>query len=131
MTRFLFVLIATLLLSSSYVNPSQYPSTMGITTHTAISKEKPTRTTITPKQVQRCMRLSKSPLSDDVNSLLAKISLPTSCFDNVLEALCPTIGRDSQKDDNLDNPFNLELPVEKNNQVTPHASPMGVDAHML
>jgi hypothetical protein len=131
MTRFLYFLIATLLHSSSYVNSSRYPSTMGIAMPAAISKEKPTRTAITPKQAQRSTRLSKSPRSNNINSLLAEINLPMSRLNNILEALRPTTGRDSQKDNNLNDPCYLESPIEKNNQITTHASPTGVDTHTL
>jgi hypothetical protein len=125
-------LITILLVSLLYVNPFQYPSTMGIMTCAAISKEKPTRIMITPKQVQRTMHLSKSPRSDNVNLLLAEINLPTSCFDNVLEALHPTTGRGSDKQgDTLDNPRDLEPPAYKDNQITPIASPTGVETFTL
>jgi hypothetical protein len=49
-----------------------------------------------------------------------------SQFENVLEALCLSTGSDSQKED-LDAPCNLTPCSEKNNQITPHASPMSID----
>jgi hypothetical protein len=66
------------------------------------------------------MRPPKSPRSDNVNSLLAEINLPTSRFDNVLKALRPPTGRGSDKDDTLDGPCNLDppTPTNKNNQTT-------------
>ncbi len=88
----------------------------------AISKEKPTRTTITPKQAQQSTCISKSPRSKNVNSLLAEINLPTSCFDNVLEALWPTTGSGSNRDDTK-----VEPPAYKDTQITQIASPTGVD----
>jgi hypothetical protein len=127
-----FFLIVILLVSLLYVDPFQYPSTMGIMMWAVISKEKPTRTTITPKQAQRTTRLSKSPHSDNVNSLLAEINLPTSRFNNILEALRPITGRGSDKQGNtLNNPCDLELPADKDNQITPNASPTGVDTFTL
>ncbi len=125
-------LIAILIVSLLYVDPFHHPSTMGITMRAVISKEMPTRTTITPKQAQRTMGISKSPRSDNVNLLLAEINLPTSCFDNVLEALRPTTGRGSNKQsDTLDDPCDLEPPADKYNQITPIASSTGVDTFTL
>jgi hypothetical protein len=125
-------LIAILLVSLLFVDPFRYHSTMGITMRAAISKEEPTRTTITSKQVQRTTCLSKSPCSDNVNLLLAEINLPTSHFDNVLEAPRSTMEKGSDKQGNtLDNPCNLEPPADKDNQMTPIASPTGVDTFTL
>jgi hypothetical protein len=106
---------------------------MGIMTHTSIAKEKPnsrtehSKTVTTPKEWRSTWH-SKSPRSADINSLLAEINLPTSWFENFLKALCPLMGSDSQKED-LVNPCNLTPPSEKNNQITPHASPMSIDHH--
>jgi hypothetical protein len=104
---------------------------MEITTRTTISKEKPTRTTITPKQAQQSTRLPKLPRSDNVNSILAEINLPTSRFDNVLEALRPSTGRGSNKDNTLDNQCDLEPPTDKNNQITQVTFPTEVDTLTL
>jgi hypothetical protein len=125
--------LITTLLSSSSVNPHQYPSTMGIKMHATITKEKPTRTTITPKQARRITHLSKSPHSNDLNLLLAEVNLPTPRLDNVLEAFRPTTGQNSQKDNNnLDNPCNLAPPTEKTNcQIPLISSPTGIDHHSV
>ncbi len=96
-------------------------------TRAAISKEKPTRTMITQKQAQQPTWISKSPRSENVNSLLAEINLPASHFDNVLEALRPSTRRGSNNNDSLDNPCGLEPPADKNNQIIKIASPTGVD----
>jgi hypothetical protein len=115
-----------------YVNPSPllFP-TMGITTHATIAKEKPTSraittTAATPKE-RRTKRLSKSPCSVNANSLLMEINLPVTQFDNVLEAICPS---NSPMNNCLDNPCN-SASTEKNNQITPHASPTGVDQQTI
>jgi hypothetical protein len=113
------------------VNLPQVRSTMGTTTRTTIAKEKPTRTAIAPKPAWRSTHPSQSPCSDKVNSLLTKINLPTSRFDNVLEALNPSTRRDIQMDDDLDDPCNLTLLTGKINQITPLTSPMGVNIKTL
>ncbi len=108
---------------------------MGSRMHASISKEKPngrienSKTTTTPKE-WRSTRHSKSPRSADVYSLLAEINLPMSRFKNILEALHPSTGRDSQKED-LHIPCNLTSPSEKNNQIAPHASPTSIDHYLL
>jgi hypothetical protein len=48
-------------------------------------------------------------------------------FDNVVEALHLTTIRDSPQDKGLDAPCDLAPPAEKTNQITPLASPTGVD----
>ncbi len=73
------------------------------------------------------MRLAKSPHTVNVNPLIAEINLPGAQFDNVLEALRPTTTRDSTQEDELNDPCDLALPLEKTNQITPLASPTGVD----
>ncbi len=133
------MMMISLLIIASFtfidVNLPQIHSTMGITTHTLISKEKPngrtenSKTTTTPKEQKSTQHL-KSPRSADVNSLLAKINLPMSRFENVLEALCPLRGSDSQKED-LDTPCDFTPPSEKNNQITPHASPTNLDHYLF
>ncbi len=120
-------LIILLLDPTLHVDPYWYFSTMGITTHAAISKEKPIRTTITPKQAQQSTCISKSPHSENINSLLAETNLPTSHFDNILKALCPTTGWCSNRDDTLGDPCDLEPPADKNTQITQIVSPTGVD----
>jgi hypothetical protein len=72
--------IIALLCPLVYVNssPRLFPS-MGITTRATIAKEKPTSraitiTAATPKE-RRTKRLSKSPRSINVNSLLVEINL--------------------------------------------------------
>ncbi len=108
---------------------------MGITARALISNEKPngrtekSKTTTTTKE-QRSTRHSKSPRSADVNSLLAEINLPRSQFENLLEALHPLTGSDSQKED-LNAPCDLTPPSEKNNQITPHASPTSLDHYLF
>jgi hypothetical protein len=109
------------------VNLPQLCPTMGTTTCTTTAKEKPTRTAITPKSAQRPTCPSQSPCSDEVNSLLAKINLPMSRFDDILEALHPSTRQDSQMDDDLDDPCNLTLPADKTNQIIPLTSPTGVN----
>ncbi len=84
-----------------------------------ISKEKPTKTTITPKQVRQSLHNSKSPRLDSVNSLLAEINLPASRFDNTLEALRPLTIRGSNNNDPLNNPCNLVSPTEKKTTILP------------
>jgi hypothetical protein len=118
-------LIALLLATSIHVNPLQYYSAMGILTRAVISKEKPTRTPITPKQAQQPTWISKSPQSENVNSLLAGINLPASRFDNVLKALRPSTRRGSNNNNYLEDPCNLESPADKNNQIIKIASPTG------
>ena len=113
------------------VDLTQLCLTMVTMTRATIAKEKPTRTAITPKPMLRSTRSSQSPRSDKVNSLLAKINLPTFRFDNVLEALHSSTRQDSQMDDNLDDPCNLTLPTDKDNPITPLASPMGIDIQTL
>jgi hypothetical protein len=86
-----------------------------------IAKEKPasraiTTTAATPKE-RRTEQLSKSPCS------VTEINLPMTRFDNVLEALCPS---NSLTGNDLDNPCDPAPMTEKNNQITPHASPMSV-----
>jgi hypothetical protein len=116
-----------------YVNlPPRLLTTMGITTCTAIAKEKPTSkaittTAATPKEL-RSKRQYKSPRSVNINSLLAEINLPVTRFDNVLEALRPL---NSPTDDGLNNPCNLALLTDKNNLVTQLMSPMGVDTQAI
>jgi hypothetical protein len=105
---------------------------MGITTRALPSKEKPTSraiitTAATPKE-QRSNWLAKSPRTDNVNSLLAEISLPANRFDNDLEALWPST---SPTDYGLNSPCNQALPTDKNNQDTQLASPMGVDTQVI
>jgi hypothetical protein len=52
--------------------------------------------------------------------------------DNILEALRPTTGRGSNKQENtLDDPCDLEPPADKDNQITPIASLTGVDTFTL
>ncbi len=109
------------------VNLPQLCPTMGTTTRAMTAKKKPTRTAITPKPARRSTRPSQSPRSDKINSLLAEINLPTSRFNNVLEELHPSMRQDSQMDDDLDDPCNLTLPTDKTNQITPLASPTGVN----
>ncbi len=82
-----------------------------------ISKEKPTKTTITPKQVQQSLHNSKSTCLDNVNSLLAEINLPASRFNNALEALCPSTNRGSNNNDPLNNLCNLVAPTDKNDHI--------------
>ena len=104
---------------------------MVITTRTTVSKEKPTKTKITPKQAQQSMRPPKLPCSDNINSLLAEINLPTSRFEINLKALCPPTGRDSNKDNTVDDPCDLNPPTDKNNQRTQVASLTEVDTLTL
>jgi hypothetical protein len=106
-------------------------STMHTTMHATIAKEKPTRTAITPKPVRRSTCSSQSPHSDKVNFLLAKINLPMSRFDNILEALHPSTRQDSHMDDDLADPCNMTLPADNDNQITPLASSMGVNIQTL
>jgi hypothetical protein len=113
------------------VDLPQLGSTMGTTMHAMIAKEKQTKTTIAPKPAQKSTPSSQSPRSDKVDPLLAKIILPTSKFDNILKALHPSTRQDSQMDDNLDDPCNLTLPTNKDNQITPLASPTGIDIQTL
>jgi hypothetical protein len=120
-------LITILLATSIHVNPLQYYSAMGVTMRAVTSKEKPTKTMITPKQAQQPARISKSPRSENINSLLAEINLPVSRFDNVLEALRPSTRRGSNNNDSLNNPCNLEPPTDKNNQIIKIASLTRVD----
>ncbi len=116
-----------------YVNTTpRVISTMGITTHASISKDKPTSraiitTAITPKE-QQSKQLAKSPCTAQVNSLLAEINLPSNRFDNVLEALRPST---SPTDNGLNNPCGLTPPTKKKMQVTQLASPTGVDKQEL
>jgi hypothetical protein len=124
-------LIILLLACSLHVNPFRSYSIMGITTRVTFSKEKPPRTTITPKQAQQSTRPPKFPRSDNINSFLAEINLPTSHFDNILKALRPPTGRGSDKDDTLDDRCNLVLPIDKNHQMTQVTSPTGVDTLTL
>jgi hypothetical protein len=92
-------LLIILLATSIHDNPHRQYSAMGIRMRATISKEKPTKTTITPKQVQQSLCNSKSPHLDNVNSLLVEINLPASCFNNALEALCPSTNRGSNNND--------------------------------
>ncbi len=125
--------IIALLCPLIYVNPSpQLFPTTGITTCAMITKEKPTSraittTAATPKE-QRMEQLSKSTHSVNINSLLAEINLPVTQFDNVLEALHPS---NSPTDNDLNNPCKSAPATEKNNQITPHASLMGVDQQTI
>jgi hypothetical protein len=124
--------VIALLCSSINVDPTPKTSTtMGITTRTTTVKDKPTgkaiiTTKATPKE-RRSERLAKSPCTVNVNSLIAEINLPTTRFDNVLEALRPMMAQDSQQDKGLNAPCNLAPPAEKTDQITPLASPMGVN----
>jgi hypothetical protein len=100
---------------------------MGITMRAMITKEKSTSrvitiTAATPKE-RKTKRLSKSPHSVNVNSLIAEINCPVTQFDNVLEALT------SPMDTDLDNPCNPAPTTEK--KITPHTSPMGVNQQMI
>ncbi len=104
---------------------------MGIKTNALISKDKPTSraiivTAATPKE-KRSVRLAKSPRTVNVNPLIAKINLSGARFDNALEALHPTTTRDSTQEDELNDPCDLALPLEKTNQITLLASPTGID----
>jgi hypothetical protein len=122
--------IIALLGSSININPTRRPSTaMGITMRATTAKDKPTSRTITATTTtlreRRSKRLSKSPRSVNVNSLLAEINLPVTQFDNVLEALHPS---NSTTDNGLNKPCQVALPTDKNNQVT---SPMGVDTQAI
>ena len=65
---------------------------MGITTHSAnrpqpIQKATTTKTTTPKGGKRRSERISKSPTSVDVNSILADINRPQTRFNNVLTAL--------------------------------------------
>jgi hypothetical protein len=108
---------------------------MGITTRALTSKEKPTsRATIvtaaTPKE-RRSKSLAKSPRTVNVNPLIAQINLPGARFDNVLEALRPTTTHDSTQDDNLNDSCDRAPPSQKTNQITPLASPTGVNQQLI
>jgi hypothetical protein len=124
---FIFALLYHLV----YVNPTPgLITTMGITMHALISKDKPTSraittTAATPKE-QRSKRLAKSPRSVNVNFLLAEINLPTNRFDNVLEALRPSTG---PMDEGLNDPCNLTPPTDKNLHAPQLLSPTGVDIY--
>ncbi len=113
------------------VNLPQLCLITGTTMHTTIAKEKPTRTAITPKSARRSTRPSQSPHSDEVKSVLAEIILPVSRFNKVLETLHPLTRQDIQMDDDLNDPWDLTLPTDKINQITPLASPMGVNIQTL
>jgi hypothetical protein len=111
-----------------YTTPGSI-TTMGITMRTLISKEKPTSraiitTTATPKE-RRSVRLAKSPRTGNVNSLLAKINLPSNRFANILVTLCPTTS--PSMDDGLNDPCDLTPPTDKNMHEIQIALPTGVD----
>jgi hypothetical protein len=131
--QMIFFFIFAFLCPLIYVNPSpRLLKTIGIMMHAAIAKEKPTSgaittTTATPTE-RRSKWLSKSPLSVNVNSLLAEINLPVIQFNNVLEALRPF---NSPTDNGLNNPFNLAPPTNKINQITQLTSPTGVDTQVI
>ena len=106
---------------------------MAIATRSSINKEKPASrllVAIAPSPVerhqeQRSERLAKFPCATNVNSLLAEINRPSDCINNVLQALGPS--KDPANGVNHSAPSDLTLPTGKTNQVTPLASPMGVD----
>jgi hypothetical protein len=102
---------------------------MGITMHATIAKEKPTSrvitiTAATPKE-RRTKWLSKSSGSVNINSLLAEIDCPGNHLGNVLDALT------SPMDTDLNNPCNPAPTTEKNNQITPYASPTGINQQTI
>jgi hypothetical protein len=80
-------------------------------------------------QEQQSARLTRPPRITNVNPLIAELNQPRAHFDNVLEALRPaTITTNkTTRDDNHNDPCNPAPPTKKANQVTPLASPMGVD----
>jgi hypothetical protein len=66
------------------------------------------------------------------NGTTNNTSMEESPQDNILEALHPTMGRGSYKQGNtINNPCDLEPPADKDNQITPIASPTGVDTFTL
>jgi hypothetical protein len=124
----------SLLFAIVNINPTpQYSPTMAIATRSLINKEKPASralVAIAPSpaechQEQRSERLAKSPRATNVNSLLAEINRPSNCINNVLQALGPS--KDPANGVDHSTPSDLTLLTDKTNQVTPLASPTGVD----
>jgi hypothetical protein len=70
---------------------------------------------------------SKSPQLNNINSLLAKINLPTLQYDNVMMDLGPTRGRNETGVVSLNNPCDLQPPPKANNQITSPVSPTGIE----
>ncbi len=124
----------SLLFAIINVNPTlQYSPTMAIATRSLINKEKPASralVAIAPSPVerhqeQRSKQLAKSPRTTNVNSLLAEINRPSDHINNVLQALGPS--KDPANGVDHIASSDLTLPTNKTNQVTPLASPTGVD----
>jgi hypothetical protein len=130
-----FFVIARLC-SSINVNPTPGTSTtMGITMRVTTVKDKPTgkaiTTTAATSKERRSKRLAKSPRTVNVNSLISEINLPTTQFDDVLEALRLMMMQDSPQDKGLNAPCNLAPPAEKADQIASFASPTGIKQHLI
>jgi hypothetical protein len=90
------------------VHTSQLHATMGIMMRNLATKDMPSKIpSITPKPMQRSTHSSKLPRSNNVNALLTEINLPTSRFENVLEALLPMTEETSTRTTARNNPCNL------------------------
>jgi hypothetical protein len=129
---FFMSLIIILNVSSSY----RPLSTMAITTHSTITKEKPISralviTATTPFQCHQERRsewLARSPRTSNINNHLAKINRPSTRLDNVLESLRPQKSKTTNDpNDTLNVPCKLMPPTDKSGQMTPVNSPTGVE----
>jgi hypothetical protein len=134
----------SLLIAIISANPApQHPPTMAIAMRSSQPKEMPASralVTIAPSpmerhQGQRSNYLAKSPRNGNVNPLVAKLNLPGTQYNNVMEALCPAAMSTNNKplDDNFNDPCNLVPPSkrakdsDKANEVTPLSSLTGID----
>jgi hypothetical protein len=65
---------------------------------------------------------SKSPIANNVNSLLAEINRQKSCYNSALTTLGSPSDQNKTGDDGLDNLRNLVPPLDKNIQINPPVS---------
>jgi hypothetical protein len=112
---------------------------MAITTRFTATKEKPISQAIVATDAspidrhpeQRAKRLARSPTTSNINKHLAEINRPTTRINSVLQALRPTTDpatdNDPAEESTLNESFDLTPPTDKAGQVTPLASPTGVN----